>query len=114
MRHAAEDVRDGYAHAELGEMGASLLRLPSPATPQPQVAVKTGTEVPHSADPMLDQTPATTGHSGAQGGTESVTSSVAASRSLTIDFAAKTAGKQQDSGECLIGLAPGDTVPKQG
>lgn len=43
MRHAAEDVTDGYAHAELAEMVAALMRLPSPES-MPQQAVMTGTD----------------------------------------------------------------------
>lgn len=46
MRHAAEDVTDGYAHAELAEMLEAMKRLPSPLTPAAQAATvaKTGTD----------------------------------------------------------------------
>jgi integrase len=45
MRHAGEDVTDGYAHAELAEMQAALQRIPSPppAQPEAQQLKKTGT-----------------------------------------------------------------------
>src|SRR5205823_2545623 len=42
MRHAAGDVTDGYAHAELAEMFAALKRLGSPKTWPAAKAVKTG------------------------------------------------------------------------
>jgi hypothetical protein len=38
MRHAKDDVTDGYAHAELAEMFAVLSRLPSPNQPVADVA----------------------------------------------------------------------------
>jgi hypothetical protein len=61
MRHANEDVTDGYAHAELTEMLTALMRLPSPQF-LPQVALKTGTDnaplsianARESADHQLD------------------------------------------------------------
>ena len=43
MRHANEDVTDGYAHAELAEMLAALMRIPSPQL-LPQQVTKTGTD----------------------------------------------------------------------
>lgn len=43
MRHANEDVTDGYAHAELEEMQTALMRLPSPQS-YPQAELKTGTD----------------------------------------------------------------------
>lgn len=46
MRHAHEDVTDGYAHAELAEMLTAIARIPSPDNPPVaalQMAVKTGT-----------------------------------------------------------------------
>lgn len=42
MRHAADDVTDGYARAELAEMLAALVRLNRPDQ-QTQTAVMTGT-----------------------------------------------------------------------
>ena len=47
MRHANEDVTDGYAHAEPKEILVVLHRLPSPLTPvatQPVELRKTGTD----------------------------------------------------------------------
>lgn len=46
MRHANEDITDGYTHAELGEMRTALDRIPSPDAPQPQEqrGVATGTD----------------------------------------------------------------------
>jgi hypothetical protein len=44
MRHAAEDVTDGYAHAELKEMLAALVKLQSPADQHRQTARRTGTD----------------------------------------------------------------------
>ena len=58
MRHANEDVTDGYGHAELAEMLSALVKLSFPmATPQRQI--KTGTDVtveirPLRADHQLD------------------------------------------------------------
>jgi uncharacterized protein DUF6876 len=43
MRHADEDVTDGYAHKELAEMYTALCRIPSPETQSPQANVKSGT-----------------------------------------------------------------------
>jgi len=43
MRHANEDVTDGYAHAELAEMLTALVRLPSPQSSS-QASLKTGTD----------------------------------------------------------------------
>lgn len=43
MRHAAGDVTDGYAHAELSEMLAALSKLQSPEL-QPVLQVATGTD----------------------------------------------------------------------
>ncbi len=76
MRHANEDVTDGYAHAELAEMLAALVRLPSPLS-VPQQAVKTGTtDTPlplpqyyHGEDHRLDHGPTIQGQSGALTGT---------------------------------------------
>ena len=76
MRHANEDVTDGYAHAELAEMLAALVRLPSPQS-LPQQAVKTGTtDTPlpmsqpcQSADHRLDHGPTAEGQSLALSGT---------------------------------------------
>jgi integrase len=42
MRHAAEDVTDGYAHAELAEMLVALVRLHAPKVAP--AALKTGTD----------------------------------------------------------------------
>lgn len=44
MRHAPDDVTDGYTHAELSEMAAVLRRLPSPEAAVSQPAVMTGTD----------------------------------------------------------------------
>lgn len=43
MRHAGEDVTDGYSHAELREMCEALSRLPDPDRPQVVRALATGT-----------------------------------------------------------------------
>ena len=65
MRHAHEDVTDGYTHAELAEMLTALMRVPSPDSAQVQTpqAVRTGTDgvLPIAtsglrADHQLDQT----------------------------------------------------------
>ncbi len=42
MRHANEDVTDGYAHAELGEMLAAMVRIPSPLTWGKATSIVTG------------------------------------------------------------------------
>ncbi len=44
MRHANEDVTDGYAHAELSEMLEAILRVPSPMEWQTLTAAATGTD----------------------------------------------------------------------
>lgn len=46
MRHAAQDVTDGYAHAELDELREALNRLPSPSPDPGEVATgaATGTD----------------------------------------------------------------------
>ncbi len=60
MRHANEDVTDGYAHAELAEMSAAINRIPSPLAWGEGAALKTGTDDAvaqscDSADHRLDQ-----------------------------------------------------------
>lgn len=70
MRHAHQDVTDGYAHAELAEMLAALSRLSAPDSQQQQT-VKTGTDdVPVAvaencevSDHQLDQDPLIACHS---------------------------------------------------
>ncbi|MGH7177927.1 MAG: tyrosine-type recombinase/integrase [Tepidisphaeraceae bacterium] len=43
MRHAGDDVTDGYAHAELAEMQTALSRLATPDERQNEFAIRTGT-----------------------------------------------------------------------
>ena len=74
--HASSDATDGYAHAELSEMLAALIRLSSPQA-SPKQAIKTGTtEVPlpvsqpsARADHRLDSGPTMQGQSLALNGT---------------------------------------------
>jgi integrase len=50
MRHAASDVTDGYAHAELAEMQTALMRLCDPTETAVETQAMTGTD----AIPMID------------------------------------------------------------
>jgi len=53
MRHANEDVTDGYAHAELAEMLAALIRLPSPQQ-DARAGTSSNTPVPIGANMPID------------------------------------------------------------
>ena len=66
MRHAAEDITDGYTHAELSEMLQSISRVPSPGSVEVQTLLMTGSESLLPCGPLMGQVGCLKVHNSAQ------------------------------------------------